>query len=101
MQAAREIDLAQYRILHEPFYADVSGEVGLFTVAAERRLPVMLKGPTGCGKTRFVQYIQLVLNAYSLFAKYSNLSYIYQNTICSAKASPLYFPLPLGGRGSG
>lgn len=57
MQAAREIDLARYRILHEPFYADVSGEVGLFTVAAERRLPVMLKGPTGCGKTRFVQYM--------------------------------------------
>ena len=57
MQAAREIDLAQYRILHEPFYADVSGEVELFTVAAERRLPVMLKGPTGCGKTRFVQYM--------------------------------------------
>ncbi len=57
MQAAREIDLAQYRILQEPFYADVSGEVGLFTVAAEQRLPVMLKGPTGCGKTRFVQYM--------------------------------------------
>ena len=57
MQAAREIDLAQYRILREPFYADVSGEVELFTVAAERRLPVMLKGPTGCGKTRFVQYM--------------------------------------------
>ena len=57
MQPAREIDLAQYRILHEPFYEEVRGEIGLFTIAAERRLPVMLKGPTGCGKTRFVQYM--------------------------------------------
>lgn len=57
MQAAREIDLAQYRVLHEPFYEEVDGEIGLFTIAAERRLPVMLKGPTGCGKTRFVQHM--------------------------------------------
>lgn len=31
MQPVREIDLAQYRILHEPFYEEVCGEVGLFT----------------------------------------------------------------------
>jgi nitric oxide reductase NorQ protein len=53
----REVDVAQYRILQEPFYAEVCGEIGLFTIAAERKLPVMLKGPTGCGKTRFVQYM--------------------------------------------
>jgi nitric oxide reductase NorQ protein len=57
MQQAREVDVAQYRIQQEPFYAEVCGEIGLFTIAAEKKLPVMLKGPTGCGKTRFVQYM--------------------------------------------
>ncbi|NJN69296.1 MAG: CbbQ/NirQ/NorQ/GpvN family protein [Nitrospira sp.] len=57
MQSVREIDVAQYRILREPFYEEVCGEIGLFTIAADRKLPVMLKGPTGCGKTRFVQYM--------------------------------------------
>jgi nitric oxide reductase NorQ protein len=51
----REFDIGQYRIQQEPFYAEVRGEVGLFTTAAKSRMPVMLKGPTGCGKTRFVQ----------------------------------------------
>jgi nitric oxide reductase NorQ protein len=56
-QQGREFDIGQYRIRDEPYYADVRGEVGLFTTAAKSRLPVMLKGPTGCGKTRFVQYM--------------------------------------------
>ncbi len=56
-QSAREIDIGQYRIAQEPFYADVRGEVSVFTTAAKSRMPVMLKGPTGCGKTRFVQYM--------------------------------------------
>jgi nitric oxide reductase NorQ protein len=52
-----EQDIERYRIKEEPFYAEVRGEVGLFTIAAKNRMPVMLKGPTGCGKTRFVQYM--------------------------------------------
>jgi nitric oxide reductase NorQ protein len=56
-QTAREVDIERYRVEREPFYAEVRGEVGLFTIAAENKLPVMLKGPTGCGKTRFVQYM--------------------------------------------
>ena len=50
-----EIDVEQYRITEEPFYEEVNGEIGLADVVAQRRLPLMLKGPTGCGKTRFVQ----------------------------------------------
>jgi nitric oxide reductase NorQ protein len=53
----REIAVDRYRIKTEPFYAEVNGEIGLFTVAAQQRMPVMLKGPTGCGKTRFVQHM--------------------------------------------
>jgi nitric oxide reductase NorQ protein len=56
-QPGREVDISTYRIEKEPFYAEVCGEVGLFTTAAKSRMPVMLKGPTGCGKTRFVQHM--------------------------------------------
>jgi nitric oxide reductase NorQ protein len=49
--------LLDYRIAAEPFYTSMNGEVGLFEVAAKERLPVMLKGPTGCGKTRFVEHM--------------------------------------------
>ncbi len=52
-----ERGIDRYRIEREPFYADVRGEVGLFMIAAKSRMPVMLKGPTGCGKTRFVQHM--------------------------------------------
>ena len=41
----------------EPFYRPVRDEDALFAAAYERRLPVLLKGPTGCGKTRFVEYM--------------------------------------------
>jgi nitric oxide reductase NorQ protein len=53
----QERDIDQYRVEREPFYAEVKGEIGLFTIAAKSRMPVMLKGPTGCGKTRFVQHM--------------------------------------------
>ena len=56
-QLGREFDIGQYRIQQEPYYAEVRGEVGLFTTAAKSRMPVMLKGPTGCGKTRFIQHM--------------------------------------------
>ena len=38
-----------------PFYRAVNNEVEVFRAAARRGLPVLLKGPTGCGKTRFVE----------------------------------------------
>jgi nitric oxide reductase NorQ protein len=40
-----------------PFYLEVAGEVSMFEAAWRCGLPVMLKGPTGCGKTRLVEYI--------------------------------------------
>lgn len=39
------------------FYRSQGNEVSLFEHAHRNRLPVMIKGPTGCGKTRFVQYM--------------------------------------------
>jgi nitric oxide reductase NorQ protein len=47
----------QYRIQEEPYYLPVTDEVELYEAAYEARMPMMLKGPTGCGKTRFVEYM--------------------------------------------
>lgn len=41
----------------EPFYLPLGDEVQVFTAAYESRLPVLLKGPTGCGKTRFIEHM--------------------------------------------
>jgi nitric oxide reductase NorQ protein len=40
-----------------PYYLELHDEVAVFEAAYEARLPVLLKGPTGCGKTRFVEYM--------------------------------------------
>jgi nitric oxide reductase NorQ protein len=40
-----------------PFYLPTGDEVEVFEAADANRLPVLLKGPTGCGKTRFVEYM--------------------------------------------
>ncbi|MCO5136780.1 MULTISPECIES: CbbQ/NirQ/NorQ/GpvN family protein [unclassified Shinella] len=50
-------NLDAYRISSEPFYRPVESEIALFTAAHKSRMPVMLKGPTGCGKTRFVEHM--------------------------------------------
>ncbi|MGI9212355.1 MAG: CbbQ/NirQ/NorQ/GpvN family protein [Methylococcaceae bacterium] len=52
----------QYLIKTEPYYRPVADEVQLYESAYAARLPVMLKGPTGCGKTRFVEYMAYRLN---------------------------------------
>src|SRR5262252_10669936 len=41
----------------EPYYLPIRDEVAVFTAAYTSRLPVLLKGPTGCGKTRFVEHM--------------------------------------------
>jgi len=47
--------------MKEPYYQSNGSEVAMFRRAAEQRVPVMLTGPTGCGKTRFVEYMGGVL----------------------------------------
>ena len=46
-----------YRVREQPYYRSVGAEVALFEAAYGVRMPVMLKGPTGCGKSRFVEYM--------------------------------------------
>lgn len=40
-----------------PFYAQQGNECGLFEHAWRQQLPLLIKGPTGCGKTRFVEHM--------------------------------------------
>lgn len=49
--------LDTHLIADEPYYRSVGNEVQLFEAAMARKLPMLLKGPTGCGKTRFVEHM--------------------------------------------
>ncbi len=49
--------LEQFRITSRPRYFPVAQECQVFQAAARRGLPLLLKGPTGCGKTRFLRYM--------------------------------------------
>ena len=51
------VDIEQYRINKEPYYQPVGNELELYTSAYEVRMPMMIKGPTGCGKSRFVEHM--------------------------------------------
>ncbi len=46
-----------YLVGAEPYYRPVADEVALYEAAYGARMPVMLKGPTGAGKSRFVEYM--------------------------------------------
>jgi nitric oxide reductase NorQ protein len=63
-----EILQSSYRIESQPFYLPIRDEVEIFERAWAEQIPVLLKGPTGCGKTRFVEYM-----AYSLGQKVMQL----------------------------
>jgi nitric oxide reductase NorQ protein len=58
-QRGVEHDIVQAPQPHEaaPYYEPQGNEIAVFEAAARRKLPVMLKGPTGCGKTRFLEYM--------------------------------------------
>jgi nitric oxide reductase NorQ protein len=51
------VDIEQYRIKTEPYYQPVGNELELYASAYEVRMPMMIKGPTGCGKSRFVEHM--------------------------------------------
>lgn len=51
------IRLDEHSITSEPYYLPVGQEISLAHAAYRSGLPLLLKGPTGCGKTRFMQYL--------------------------------------------
>ena len=52
-----ESPLEKTFVTEKPFYLPVGSEVDIFLAAYRNKLPVLLKGPTGCGKTRFVEFM--------------------------------------------
>jgi len=57
MNKKREKPFEEYFISEEPYYLPIEDEEQIFASAYKARLPVLLKGPTGCGKTRFIEYM--------------------------------------------
>ena len=55
--SARVLDPDQHFIEQEPYYEPVGEEIAIFETAYAAGLPVLLKGPTGCGKTRFMEHM--------------------------------------------
>ena len=53
----RSYIIEEYHFTEEPYYKAVSDEVELFEAAYKQKIPLIFKGPTGCGKTRFVEYM--------------------------------------------
>lgn len=54
---SNDFDINQYKIDKEPFYQAQGNEIALYETAYKSRMPVMVKGPTGCGKSRFVEHM--------------------------------------------
>jgi nitric oxide reductase NorQ protein len=54
---SESVDIEQYKIKNEPYYEAVGNELDLYTSAYEVRMPIMIKGPTGCGKSRFIEHM--------------------------------------------
>ena len=55
-------NIDQYKVTKEPFYQAQGKEIALYEAAYNKRLPMMVKGPTGCGKSRFIEYMAYKLN---------------------------------------
>ncbi|MEN8130053.1 MAG: CbbQ/NirQ/NorQ/GpvN family protein [Pseudomonadota bacterium] len=54
---ARVIKPEDYFVEQQPYYEAVGNEIEVFEAAYQNQLPVLIKGPTGCGKTRFMEYM--------------------------------------------
>lgn len=57
-----ECRLDEHRITAEPFFLPRANEIEIGLAASRNMFPLLLKGPTGCGKTRFMQYLAWRLN---------------------------------------
>ncbi len=56
-QKYNEQNIEEYYVTEEPFYVSTSDEIEIFESAYRQRVPILLKGPTGTGKTRFVEHM--------------------------------------------
>ena len=61
---SKNYKIEDYSIDKEPFYVPVSDEIQVFESAYNQKVPILLKGPTGTGKTRFVEYMSWYISSY-------------------------------------
>ena len=61
-QTYKEVNAEEYIVEKEPFFVPIADEITVFESAYNQRIPVLLKGPTGTGKTRFVEYMAWKIN---------------------------------------
>jgi len=54
---ARVLNTEEYLVQNEPYYESQGEEIALFEASYRNQIPVLLKGPTGCGKTRFMEHM--------------------------------------------
>jgi len=57
MSEAEILRPEEYRFVDEPYYEPIRDEIEIFEAAYRNGLPILLKGPTGCGKTRFMEHM--------------------------------------------
>ncbi len=65
----RSYVIEEYHLKEEPYYIPTGDEIELFEAAYAQRIPLLFKGPTGCGKTRFVEYMSYRLGRHSAKGK--------------------------------
>ncbi len=53
----RSYIMEEYHLTEEPYYVPIGDEIELFEAAYHQKIPVLFKGPTGCGKTKFIEYM--------------------------------------------
>ena len=61
-QTYKEVNAEEYIVEKEPFFVPIDDEIAVFESAYNQRIPILLKGPTGTGKTRFVEYMAWKIN---------------------------------------
>ena len=61
-QTYKEVNAEEYIVEKEPFFVPIADEIAVFESAYNQRIPILLKGPTGTGKTRFVEYMSWIIN---------------------------------------
>ena len=54
---AQAVKTEEFFINDEPYYESIGDEIQVFEAAYRQKLPILLKGPTGCGKTRFMEHM--------------------------------------------
>lgn len=50
-------NISAYMITDEPYYAEQGSEIEIFEASYKNGIPLLLKGPTGCGKSRFMEHM--------------------------------------------